>query len=146
MASCFIVANGVSEPFPRVPRFFTSGMSRGSCTKNRSTEKLDPSHLTSPENKINFDRPNASAIKQGDMQAGKEVNVHDSSIAGDQKENHQTAFDQLVLPDGHKDMVQSLIAQHLRDKEAGRKPSRRVQQMDIVRGKGKSRSLHSIFC
>lgn len=42
-------------------------------------------------------------------------------------------FDQLVLPSGHKDMVKSLIRQHLRDKNSGPADN---DQMDIVRGKG----------
>jgi hypothetical protein len=44
----------------------------------------------------------------------------------------ETAFDQLVLPPGHKQMVLSLIAQHFRDKES------RINEheADIVRGKG----------
>ncbi|KAI1268650.1 hypothetical protein F5Y18DRAFT_424012 [Xylariaceae sp. FL1019] len=44
------------------------------------------------------------------------------------------AFDQLVLPSGHKDMVKSLIAQHFRDKQS---PIAKEDQWDIVRGKGK---------
>ncbi|KAK6449544.1 hypothetical protein FP744_10005794 [Trichoderma asperellum] len=46
----------------------------------------------------------------------------------------KTAFDQLVLPTGHKDIVHCLVAQHFRDKAA------RVgdnEEVDIVRGKGK---------
>ncbi|KAF2136546.1 uncharacterized protein K452DRAFT_237314 [Aplosporella prunicola CBS 121167] len=45
-----------------------------------------------------------------------------------------TAFDNLVLPEGHKNMVESLILQHFRDKESLRGQSYRS---DIVRGKGK---------
>ncbi|KAK0659196.1 hypothetical protein QBC41DRAFT_331599 [Cercophora samala] len=45
----------------------------------------------------------------------------------------QLAFDQLVLPDGYKDMVLSLIAQHYRDK-ASQKGQK--SPVDIVRGKG----------
>ena len=45
----------------------------------------------------------------------------------------ETAFDQLVLPEGHKKMVLSLIAQHFRDKESG---TTDTEQVDIVRGKG----------
>ncbi|KAK3357819.1 hypothetical protein B0T25DRAFT_170507 [Lasiosphaeria hispida] len=48
--------------------------------------------------------------------------------------NHETAFDQLVLPTGHKDMVQCLIAQHFRDREARIDEN---EEVDIVRGKGK---------
>lgn len=46
----------------------------------------------------------------------------------------RTAFGRLVLPDNHKKMVQSLIAQHFRDKES---PESKDSQFDIVRGKGK---------
>lgn len=53
------------------------------------------------------------------------------------KEKRQTAFDQLVLPKGHKEMVLSLIAQHFRDKESASKESKETQQVDIIRGKGK---------
>lgn len=42
------------------------------------------------------------------------------------------AFDQLVLPPGHKKMVISLISQHVRNK--GRVDKN--EQMDIIRGKG----------
>lgn len=44
------------------------------------------------------------------------------------------AFDQLVLPKGHKDMVLSLVSQHFRNKA---RQSQKDQQIDIVRGKGK---------
>ncbi|KGO50161.1 hypothetical protein PEX2_056390 [Penicillium expansum] len=46
----------------------------------------------------------------------------------------ETPFDKLVLPPGHKQMVQSLIAQHFRDKESG---GSRNEQVDFARGKGK---------
>lgn len=49
----------------------------------------------------------------------------------------ETAFDQLVLPEKHKDIVVSLVAQHYRDKESAAKD---YEQVDIVRGKGKSQS------
>ena len=42
-------------------------------------------------------------------------------------------FDRLVLPEGHKDMILSLITQHFRDKESARS---RGDRADIVRGKG----------
>ncbi|RAH70526.1 P-loop containing nucleoside triphosphate hydrolase protein, partial [Aspergillus aculeatinus CBS 121060] len=54
-----------------------------------------------------------------------------------QEEKMETAFDQLVLPQGHKEMVESLIAQHFRDKDAARTQAKDDQQFDIVRGKGK---------
>jgi len=46
----------------------------------------------------------------------------------------ETAFDQLVLPEGHKTMVQCLISQHFRDKDARVNDN---EEVDIVRGKGK---------
>ncbi|OTB15342.1 hypothetical protein K445DRAFT_22832 [Daldinia sp. EC12] len=48
--------------------------------------------------------------------------------------NIKTAFEHLVLPDGHKDMVQALVTQHFEDKEAAAKGNERS---DLVRGKGK---------
>jgi hypothetical protein len=52
-------------------------------------------------------------------------------------DERETAFDQLVLPKGHKRVLLSLIAQHFRDKEATRKKGSGVEdQVDIVRGKG----------
>lgn len=50
----------------------------------------------------------------------------------------QAAFDQLVLPDGHKNIVLSLISQHYRNRDSGR---RNIDQSDIVRGKGKIRTI-----
>lgn len=47
----------------------------------------------------------------------------------------ENGFDQLVLPDGHKNMVKSLIRQHLRDKKSDHPDN---DQIDIVRGKGMS--------
>ena len=50
----------------------------------------------------------------------------------------QPAFEQLVLPDGHKNIVLSLISQHYRNRDSGR---RSIEQSDIVRGKGKISSI-----
>ncbi|KAI1733499.1 hypothetical protein F4680DRAFT_441532 [Xylaria scruposa] len=44
----------------------------------------------------------------------------------------EEAFDQLVLPDGHQDMIKSLIAQHFNDKQT---PSVKQDPWDLVRGK-----------
>lgn len=55
------------------------------------------------------------------------------------KEATQPAFDQLVLPDGHKNIVLSLISQHYRNRDSGR---RNIDQSDIVRGKGKILTLY----
>lgn len=43
------------------------------------------------------------------------------------------AFDRLVLPDGHRRTIKSLIAQHFYDKGS---KSAASEQVDIVRGKG----------
>ena len=45
----------------------------------------------------------------------------------------RAAFDRLVLPDEHKRLIQSLVAQHFRDKENW---TAKDEQLDIVRGKG----------
>ncbi|KAK8054514.1 hypothetical protein PG994_009581 [Apiospora phragmitis] len=45
-----------------------------------------------------------------------------------------SAFDRLELPDGHRQMVRSLVTQHFRGKRASNKKDART---DIIRGKGK---------
>ncbi|KAI3391093.1 hypothetical protein diail_7971 [Diaporthe ilicicola] len=45
-----------------------------------------------------------------------------------------TTLDQLVLPQGHKDIVKSLISQHFQDKVTKRYEA---EEKDVVRGKGK---------
>lgn len=54
-----------------------------------------------------------------------------------QVDKSESAFEQLVLPPGHKEMVLSLIAQHFRDKES---VTADTEQVDIVRGKGMHRT------
>ncbi|PON27686.1 hypothetical protein TGAM01_v203453 [Trichoderma gamsii] len=49
-------------------------------------------------------------------------------------ERKDTAFGRLVLEDGHKKMIVSLITQHFRDKEV---KGSQTEQVDIIRGKGK---------
>lgn len=49
------------------------------------------------------------------------------------------AFEQLVLPDGHKNIVLSLISQHYRNRDSGR---RSIDRSDIVKGKGERPSVH----
>jgi len=51
----------------------------------------------------------------------------------DTKKKSPTTFDRLVLEEGHKPMILSLIAQHFRDKASGAGDR---EQVDIVRGKG----------
>lgn len=60
----------------------------------------------------------------------------------DLEEGGQGAFGQLVLPQGHKKMVLSLISQHFRNKgsqETGDK------ELDIVRGKGKFSLMQAVY-
>lgn len=52
----------------------------------------------------------------------------------DLDEDTKGAFGQLVLPEGHKKMVLSLISQHFRNRESQKGND---EQVDIVRGKGK---------
>ncbi|KAF7538198.1 hypothetical protein G7054_g3188 [Neopestalotiopsis clavispora] len=54
---------------------------------------------------------------------------------GGQNAKRKTAFDRLVLEEGHKDMISSLTAQHFRDKDSATLGPR--EQVDIVKGKGK---------
>lgn len=44
-------------------------------------------------------------------------------------------FDQLVLPDGHKNMVKSMIQQHFQNRKSIMKEE--SKKTDIVRGKGR---------
>lgn len=50
------------------------------------------------------------------------------------------AFKSLVLPDGHKDMLKSLVLQHFRDKVARDRLIARNEtediEVDLIRGKG----------
>lgn len=44
-----------------------------------------------------------------------------------------TALDRLVLEEGHRNMIVSLISQHFREKASSRS---RIEEFDIVKGKG----------
>jgi hypothetical protein len=70
--------------------------------------------------------------------------MEDATDSDDQSHENgdvpQPAFDQLVLPDGHKNIVLSLISQHYRNRDTGR---RSIDQSDIVRGKGKRLTIDS---
>ena len=54
---------------------------------------------------------------------------------GKESEFSQTAFDQLVLPSGHKHIVKSLVMQHFRNKASNNVDGR---EADIFKGKGNS--------
>lgn len=60
------------------------------------------------------------------------IPIFDNDETGE-AENPDEFFEQLVLPEGHKDLVKSLIAQHFRDKAFAQLSS---DQTDIIRGKG----------
>jgi hypothetical protein len=64
--------------------------------------------------------------------------VDDGSEHANSRKNRKnmkpdTAFESLVLVEGHKEMIVSLITQHFRDREA---KGASMEQLDIVRGKG----------
>ena len=52
---------------------------------------------------------------------------------GKAKKGPVTAFDRLVLEEGHRPMIVSLISQHFRDKKPA---TGHMEQFDIVKGKG----------
>ena len=60
---------------------------------------------------------------------------YEDAAGGDSHEGGElrTAFDRLVLPDGHKDVILSLVTQHFRDKKSAKNEG---DYADIVRGKG----------
>ncbi|KAI0116394.1 hypothetical protein GGR51DRAFT_574691 [Nemania sp. FL0031] len=84
----------------------------GFVLRNRKWAQLDLTHL--------------SEIEPFEVKTSGDENSNENS------KEHRLAFDELVLPDGHKDMILSLVTQHFRNKE-----SLHNEQADIVRGKGK---------
>jgi hypothetical protein len=58
-----------------------------------------------------------------------------STLYGSGSGREETAFDRLVLPEGHKSFIVSLVVQHFRNKDRARES--RSQEVDIVRGKGR---------
>lgn len=72
------------------------------------------------------------------MTSAKEItkpreNLPTDALGGNTSNRERTAFDRLVLEDGHKSMIESLISQHFRDKESKDGPH---DQVDVVKGKG----------
>jgi hypothetical protein len=59
------------------------------------------------------------------------------------EETKHNALDELQLPDGHLYMVKSLVTQHFRGKNS---TSLRDTQTDMIKGKGKLRYSHILFC
>ncbi|KAL6804887.1 hypothetical protein GGI42DRAFT_342266 [Trichoderma sp. SZMC 28013] len=89
----------------------------GFVLRNRKWAQLDLTYLTEVRETIPVDPIDGQQTEDGN--SGKEK---------------ETAFDQLVLESGHKDMIISLITQHFQDKKA---KGAQMEQVDIVRGKGK---------
>lgn len=59
----------------------------------------------------------------------------------------RSAFTQLALPDGHRDMVESLVTQHFRERRLRGKDQQEDELFDLVRGKGKVLISHvTTFC
>ena len=111
------------------------------------TAQLDLNHMSLPDNSpahrtrlgsaIEADAQKGNAGEKQENSEGKggveEAKLkEDHGSAQETEDEDYSAFSQLVLPPGHKDMVKSLVAQHFRDKE-----SQEEQQVDIVSGKGK---------
>ncbi|KAK4083702.1 uncharacterized protein Triagg1_1364 [Trichoderma aggressivum f. europaeum] len=89
----------------------------GFVLRNRKWAQLDLTYLTEVRETTTVDPVTGQRVEDGNT--GKEK---------------ETAFDQLVLESGHKDMIISLITQHFKDKQA---KAAQMEQVDIVRGKGK---------
>ncbi|KLU87170.1 hypothetical protein MAPG_06173 [Magnaporthiopsis poae ATCC 64411] len=108
----------------------------GFVLRNRKWVQLNLDHLSLPEKAFKEDKvkneARAVVPQEGSTTKGDGSGI-DSSLPGasdEQAEDGKTAFGQLVLPPGHKEMVTSLVTQHFRDKASG-------GNADIVRGKGK---------
>jgi hypothetical protein len=76
-----------------------------------------------------------SLVAQLDLTYLTDNDPRDEGLEGehemkDEHGNKLTVFDKLVLPDEHRHLILSLVAQHFRDKEAG------DMDKDMVRGKG----------
>ena len=93
---------------------------------------LDPS--SNPEERHTDDTKKSAGTE---AQLAKDAAQHPAAAATSQTDKSETAFDQLVLPAGHKKVVLSLVAQHFRNKELVRKGGGGDEEVDIVRGKGK---------
>lgn len=62
------------------------------------------------------------------------ITANSAGIQNERRAKDQVpAFDRLVLQDGHRDMIVSLITQHFRDKAIA---TASRGQVDIVKGKG----------
>lgn len=61
------------------------------------------------------------------------ASIHIDKIREIRRLEDADGFDQLVLPDGHKRMVKSLVQQHFLEKQFTQPET---EQIDLVRGKG----------
>lgn len=105
----------------------------GFVLRTRKWARLSLDHLTLPSFKEDGVKKETDVVaEQGVNATGLGGTGTDNSLPGIKKqaEYDKTAFGQLVLPYGHKEMVTSLVTQHFRDKASG-------GNADIVRGKGK---------
>ncbi|KAK7417429.1 hypothetical protein QQX98_004548 [Neonectria punicea] len=92
----------------------------GFILRSRKWAQLDLTYLSD----VQPGEPSSEETKGGEKQDG----------GGCGKEEPATAFDRLVLEEGHRPMIVSLISQHFRNKES---KGSQTEQVDIVKGKGK---------
>ncbi|KAE9374968.1 hypothetical protein N431DRAFT_438325 [Stipitochalara longipes BDJ] len=109
----------------------------GFVLRSRKWAKLDLTYLSPIGSKIedggeNVDTQEGESVQESDDVQESEDDEMIPQVSKAKKRD--TAFDQLVLPEGHKKIVLSLIAQHFQEKR-----SRKIEneETDIVRGKGK---------
>ncbi|KAK1518531.1 hypothetical protein CABS01_06065 [Colletotrichum abscissum] len=90
----------------------------GFVLRNRKWAQLDLSYLT------DVHRPEKSIASEENPEV----------LSNEEKKEPITAFDRLVLEKWHRPMIESLIAQHFRDKKSA---TGEREEFDIVKGKGK---------
>ena len=115
------------------------------------SDAVDPAHLAKAKLDIRclgYLAPLRSKIEQeaafqeterqvGENNSGKEKATGPKGSAP--KIKLESAIDHLVLPEGHKEILLSLITQHYQDRRHGRAEA---EETDIVRGKGKMLCWH----
>jgi hypothetical protein len=113
------------------------------------TAKLDLTYLSPIGSKSSSesegDGESVDVKEDEDIQEGEDVQEGKNGERAPKTaktKNRDTAFDQLVLPKGHKKIVLSLIAQHFQEKRSRKTEN---EETDIVRGKGKRSHIHR-FC
>lgn len=73
--------------------------------------------------------------------AEPQISTDGDRFKKDKGQEPATAFDRLVLEEGHRPMIVSLVAQHFRDKES---ITGQREHVDIVKGKGNWIQCHSL--